>query len=297
MAAAYTFSALRSLVAEPNRQVRDGVRSGLQRHGLREIVDCDSALRAHEYLSQHPFDLIIMDADLEDSDVYGMVRLIRDKKLGKDPFSNIILFANPPDGERARRLVDSGADVIIVKPVAVSLLYTKIGQLIESRKPFVVTSDYIGPDRRAAPRPGTMVVPQIEAPSSLKQRALGKVDDALHFRAVNNVWAGVSTQKIERQIFQVGWLLDRIFPDGRTLGADLDVLKFAQHLVMVAGDLLDRLVESKKSDLAPICQSLKENARQVRDNQGEVSPGVTQALYAAAKELKEKWARPMTESA
>ncbi len=291
MATSYTYSAIRALLAEPNRQVRDGIRGGLQRHGVREILDCDSAIRAHEYLTQQHFDLVIMDADLEDSDVYGIVRLMRDNKLGKDPFTNIILFANPPDGERARRLVDSGADVIIIKPVSVSTLYGKIGQIIGGRKPFVVTSDYIGPDRRSAPRPGAMVVPQIVPPSSLKQRALGKIDDNLHFRAVANVWTEVSTQKIERQIYQVGWLLERIMPDGKTMSAEFEAMKFAQHLVLITTDLMDRLTVAKLENLLPLCQSLKDNARQLRDGRGEVSPDITQAIFTAAREIKDKWAR------
>jgi CheY-like chemotaxis protein len=296
MSASFTYGAIRTLMAEPNRQVSGALRSGLLRYSLRDVVACTTATRAFQILTEQPFDLICLDADLEDADVCESVRRLRDNKLGKDPFSNVVLFANPPMGPRVRQLVDSGADAIVIKPVAVSELISKIDQLINARKPFVVSSDYTGPDRRSAPRPGTMVIPLITVPSNMRQRALGAIDDNQHVRAVNQTWSAVTQQKIERQIFQIGWLLERIIPGGEKAAVEIEAIHYALNLVMVSDDLSERLTTAHLSELVPICQTLKENAQKLRDSGGEVAPEVTQSIFRAAKLLKETWSKPTADA-
>jgi len=57
-----------------------------------------------------------------------------------------------------QRMVNSGADDLLLRPFSTTLLGQRIEAHIERRKGFVITTDYVGPDRArtsrgAAPRP------------------------------------------------------------------------------------------------------------------------------------------------
>ena len=75
-----------------------------------------------------------------------------------------------------------------------------IETLIENRRPFVVTSDYIGPDRRTSPRETeTSPVEKIRVPNKLRHTATGD-DGGINAAAIQNA---VQEQRIERYVNKV----------------------------------------------------------------------------------------------
>jgi hypothetical protein len=97
-----------------------------------------------------------------------------------------------------RKIVDAGADVLVMKPFAAAQLYTKIDFLCSDRPPFVVTSSYIGPDRRKSSRGDDF--PSFNVPNTLTDRLNGERFDReeLLFRITN----AFSTMMRQRRIFQ-----------------------------------------------------------------------------------------------
>jgi CheY-like chemotaxis protein len=290
MSLSYSLGAIRMLIGEPNSQVRSSYRSALFGVGLRRIEDCSSAIRTQEILSEQIFDLIVLDADMEDSDILGIVHSIREKKLGKDPFVNVVLIADPPSSDRARQLVSSGADALLIRPASVHLLHERINQLIESRRPFVVTQDYVGPERGKEIRPGVMPIPRVQVPSSLRNRAFGKTDDDIHLKSVAETWDIIKRQRIERLIYQIGWLANRILPVGREDDVHSVRSKFLQQLGTVTETLVQWLTATKNEELYAACVRLKKNAQSISSHRGSSEESqLFQALLADAGKIDELW--------
>ncbi len=292
MSLSFSLAAIRMLLGEANPNVRSSLRTSLFRHGLRGIQDSASALRSHELLGEQPFDLVVLDASMEDSDVLGIVRLVREHRLSKDPFVNVILIADPPHPDMARRLVNAGADAVLIRPISVQVLHARINLLIESRRPFVVTQDYIGPERRTEPRQGAMLVPEIQVPSSLKNRAYGRTDDELHMKAVSTSWEIVKKKRAERLIYQIGWLAKRILPEA---GKE-DVLhprsQIAMNLVFACDRLTNWANDVENEEFYTVCRKLKERAETVQRAQTPPEQLLIAEMQADAGRLEALWSRP-----
>ena len=128
-------------------------------------------------------DPMIHEADLADGDFCGAVHGMRHHHVRTNPFLPVMALSYNPTPELVRKIIDSGADDLVPKPVSADRLIDRIKLLIEARKPFVVTTDYVGPDRRkASDRAGT--VPRVEVPNSLRAKATGTKDTALDQKAM-----------------------------------------------------------------------------------------------------------------
>ena len=74
-----------------------------------------------------------------------------------------------------RRIIDSGADTLLVKPLAPAQLFSRIENIVNGRNLFVVTADYFGPDRRD--RLNTVGSTQFQVPNTLKDKLEGRQID------------------------------------------------------------------------------------------------------------------------
>lgn len=285
----YGLGAVRMLLAEPNPAVRTSLRTSLFRYNLHGIDDCATAARTRELLGNRIYDIGILDADLEDADVPGIVRHVRERKLGKDPFLSVILIADPPHADRARHLINAGADAVLVRPISIQTLHSRISLLIEQRRPFVVTHDYIGPKRRTELRAESMEIPEIAAPSSLSQRAFGKTDDDLHFKAVEDCWTLIHRNRVHLLIYQLGWLIKRI-PTGSSPEAfQPEPERVLRRLGVVAETLLAWVGETANPEIHAIATRLGEKAQQLAHTKGSLDPTLTQALADDVKALDARW--------
>lgn len=96
-------------------------------------------------------------------------------RCGDDPFLPIILTSWDARLRLIRSIIDSGADDFLAHPFSATNLGERISILVRNRKPFVVTEEYFGPDRRSlearANDAGTVMVP-----NALRARAEGLPD-------------------------------------------------------------------------------------------------------------------------
>src|SRR5687767_15648596 len=96
-------------------------------------------------------DVIVCDADLRGGDAAETVHAIRNGELGRNPFVCVLALAWTATQDTVTRLVNAGADHVVAGPIAPQKVIDRIEAMIHRRKPFVVTADYVGPDRRLVP--------------------------------------------------------------------------------------------------------------------------------------------------
>lgn len=237
-------------------EIRRLLRVALRDLRFDALQDYESCDHLHDALQEGEPDLIIVDADLEGGDACRLVQAIRHNELGWNPYVTIVVTTWEPSSERIREVIDSGADGLLLKPVSISAIQEHFDRVVNARKPFVVTSRYIGPDRRQAPRQGGSEY-LIEVPNTLRSKVRGETVDHFTLRStIARRNAEINTERLRRNAFEVSFLVRRALgrygadPGGAALSADLE------RLQRVAGDTVKRLRGSEFQESAELCGSL-----------------------------------------
>lgn len=249
------------LLIDPDRNVRSTIRNILIDNGFRKVsVGNGLADIEARFLIGMP-DLLISDIKLEDGNFNSFVYNLRHHEVGSNPFLPVIATAWSPTGEDVRGVVQSGADDIIAKPMSAGQLLSRILALVKARKPFVVTSGYIGPDRR---KPGEEVredaepIEQLKVPNVLRAKALGegRIPLTQIQSEIDGCIKKVNLQKLDRHAHQALWLVERIVPGLAFGGPDEATQRSLERLLYVAEDTGRRMVGTKYAHVGELCQSL-----------------------------------------
>jgi DNA-binding response OmpR family regulator len=256
----YQIDTIKILVADSNIQLRSSLKGVLHQHGFRGIQDASDCENFEEAVRYGNPDLILCDVGLKGGDVCQIIRKVRHNKLGQNPFCAVILFIEEASQDIVRMVSGAGVDDLQIKPVIAQQVIDRVEYLIKMRKPFVVTTDYIGPDRRKADRPGTQKIPQIEVPNSLAMKAKGKFDAHALQAEISKTLFNVNSQKIERHVFQVQYLVDRIVPAYKAKDMNKDVMTMLRRLTVVSKDIVSRLVDSEYGHIASLAETLEKVA-------------------------------------
>ncbi|HLO75958.1 MAG TPA: response regulator [Magnetospirillum sp.] len=233
------------LIADPSPMIRTGLRGALFSVGFRTINETQSFIKLHDLIEQDAIDLLITSSELESNDVGYLVTEMRNHRLGTNPFVVVICLLANAEPDYVKRVIDSGYDDLLLMPVQPDQLIMRIEKLTRVRKPFVVTHDYTGPDRRSKPRAyDTPSAPLLEVPNPLRFRAENPGMNSTRLqRAVTESAANLDRIKIERLAVQIDWLVSHVHATIRDgVAADPTALApYTGKLSIVAEDLLHRL--------------------------------------------------------
>ena len=219
-------------------------------------------MEIQQYVLVNSPDLLICDVALPDGDYCGFIHALRHHKMTVNPFLPILSLTADPTGELVKKVIDSGSDDLLTKPLSATQLSERINALIESRKPFVVTSDYIGPTRRKSKDRET-TVPLLDVPNTLRNRAMGLIPDAELQKAIDETIAQVNLHKLERYGVQIVYLADHIVPVLMEGQITNDVRQHIMRLNYVAADTSRRLTGTKYDHISDLCQTLIKVAKDI----------------------------------
>lgn len=216
------------VLAESRTQVRTGLKGALAEAGLRNIVDVGRIKTLTEAITQAvPPDVVICDTELAgEGGVCEMVRKVRHKEIGSNPFLCIIAVTWNPTADEVDRIIACGVDALLAAPFAPQQIIDRIDTLIHNRKPFLVTSDYVGPDRRHESDLRKTTIPMLEAPNSLRAKAMGDWDLASMRDAIVNASGEIKNQQVERQAADIAHITEQVIAQSSMAGPDMS----AAHL-------------------------------------------------------------------
>lgn len=157
------------LLVDRNSYSRILISQVLRGFGIKHILACDSAAAAQECLSQSAVDLCLIEAELPDMSGPDLIRAIR--HLPKEPlrFVPIIMLSGYTQFRMLSVARDAGANLVLKKPLSPQALFDRIGWLGRTKRAYIETSSYTGPDRRFH---------DIEPPNGAYKRANDKQEDA-----------------------------------------------------------------------------------------------------------------------
>jgi len=168
------------LIAEKHGAEHDRLVATLQAMGCQHLKSCHDLAAVKESLGRSQSDqaatrfdpdLIIIDQQLSPH-IGRFIDDVRHGRYGRNPFVSLIVTTTSTDNRDITRLIRQGADDVVVKPITARILGERIEYVAVHRRPFIVTSDYVGPDRRLDDeRPST--VEQLEVPNTLLDQLSG----------------------------------------------------------------------------------------------------------------------------
>ena len=267
------FQNIGMVLADSNRMVRRGLCGALHAQGFRDIVDTDRVSGIREAIADSTADLLVCDANLRDGDSLKLTHDIRHNRVGRNPFIVIITFIDSPERNTIARVMNSGSDDIVLKPISASMLLDRIVHLVSERKNFVVTSDYIGPNRRGAGgRNGGMAIAEIGVPNPVRIKAMreGSVEEIQH--AIDRVASDINEEKLRRHAFQIGYLVAHILPACKEGVARTGAVEHLDRLLFVTEDVGRRLVGTPFAHVGELCESLLGVADNIRRKSHDPNP-------------------------
>ena len=203
------YSSVRILISVDNQIVRKGIFDALRTNGYTQITLATSREDQHAALQNQIFDLIILTSHLGPWSTDSLITDIRNGRSNHHRFPIVIMLLVDGLPDTVRAAVASGADAVLVMPVAPSLVLARVNDLANARKPFVVTRDYTGPDRRKEERKGSMPAPKMDTPNPMRAR-LDQVPDAVFEKDVRRASQQLNTIKVERYGAQINWVIEAI---------------------------------------------------------------------------------------
>jgi two-component system, chemotaxis family, chemotaxis protein CheY len=136
------------LVLDDNRFQQQVMRIILNGLGVKQITAALTVDDALSVIKQKRFDVVIADYKLGEKSGAEFTRLVRGARDGSERFMPIIACTADPTSAVITDLRDAGADEILGKPVSQQSVADRINAVFLSRRKFVTSNNYFGPDRR-----------------------------------------------------------------------------------------------------------------------------------------------------
>ena len=227
------------------KSTRTILRDSLRKIGFRplntKIVGVLGNLRSA--VRQDGIDMLILEADRQPQAVHDLVRAIRSGTLGSNPFLVISIVTWRPDKERIVSFLKAGADDVIVMPASVGFASERVDSLIDNRHKFVVTTKYLGPDRRLRSRTTVDELGTILVPNGLRFKTMGDESAKPNGARLRRIGRVVDDHRLRRMTVRLEALsgqLESAFreqPDARPEAEDMRELpELVSQIALLARD-------------------------------------------------------------
>lgn len=255
------------VLGDPKSETRRLLRGAMAASGYREVRECADIKAVETHVeSAVPPDLLITDTKMPGGDIFEVISRMRRGEKGDNPFVPVIMLTWDANADVIRKAVGCGVDDILAAPISPADLFGRIKTLVSKRKPFVVTSDYIGPDRRRdAGRNAGDGIPLIDVPNTLRSKAMGEPVNVSELKAaVGEVMTEINDQRLVRHSYQINFLVGIIFPAYQAGEITPEIRVHVTQLAEVAAEVEGRLAGSRFEHVGELCQTLSGVATSIR---------------------------------
>jgi DNA-binding response OmpR family regulator len=241
-------------------------RYALQQLGFRDIKSFSTFRELKRAVQEDAPHLLLAETSNHEAEVFRLVRAMRSGEISNNPFCSVLLTSWKRDTNVVRQAVSCGADDVIIRPFSTSFAEERIRTLIKAGKPFIVTSDYIGPDRRRDPNRSGASAPPIEAPNLLK--AIVEDDHEALTRAqawIDEARKTVDSERLRRLCLRVivgAEAAERELKAGRAPAMDLSEFEKG------AREVRARLAHLRSGEATRVAKALCEVCAELREPDG-----------------------------
>lgn len=262
------------ILCDPKHDHRRTLRTSLVAEGFRSIKDVSELAILTDITEKTVPDLIVIDLDMPDGNASEFINNVRTGALGMNPFIPIIAVTWDANMDSVKPAVDAGVDDLLAAPLSVKALMARIEALVRNRKPFVVTSDYIGPDRRRMGRQRDVSeIPLFHVPNTLREKAAGRHVDMTELqKAINSVMFEINEQRLIRHSFQISFLVNLIVKAIHEDAVSREIEEHIRRLAEIANECGLRLKGSSFEHVVDLCHTLIEVTTNISKNPKSPDP-------------------------
>lgn len=243
-----------AFVGDADEQSRRELRRILNQAGIKQVAAHGNLDNLTQMMGSVTPDMIIVASDLAPN-VFDFVRDIRHNKIGSNPFVVIIMLLAADQVSQVEQAMETGTDDLIIKPLKEDQILQRLKRVMMNRAVFVVTSDYVGPDRRGKNRPSN--IRRIAVPNTMLEKASGRDVDEESIRAsVDACMSEVLAARLDSHGLRMGFVCNLIletYKSGNISPDTQDKLKVLVGVLRDAAKTAERLGETQ---LALLCGSL-----------------------------------------
>ena len=254
-----TYGNVRIVLFERDPDVRHTIKATLAQDTFTKTLATSGLKTAQTAILNNEADLMVVDIDQNRSEICDLMRKIRHNLVGDNPFPVSIALSNDSDFQNVRQTVNSGFDVMLLKPFSMSTFLDRVHHLMSQRAPFVVTSDYIGPDRRlsqsGARHSGDD--PLITVPNPLKIMATGVVSLARMRHAIKEGVTRVNERRVVCNSEKISQLVGILASQYMLSDLDHKFIRGLKRLLTICGEMDRRLKRSKFAHAADLCDTME----------------------------------------
>lgn len=271
MSSGLNYETVEALVYDPVAANRGAMRAALSALGFRH-VDCVAAPVDFAYANyrRNP-DIVFCEISSEDTIMCDQLQAMRVGTVGSNPFVCVVATTWEKSEILIKRVINAGADDLILRPFSNGILSMRLETLVERRKGFVITHDYIGPDRRRDPN--RVSADLFDPPNVFGMKASGVAPlREIEKRAERELAAAkihLSREKMRVDVFQIG-VLGRLLHDTPLLSADF--VPRRERLLALTRTVMQRGNDAKISGVDMWCKEVLSAAQGLEN---EVKPEET----------------------
>lgn len=229
---------------------------GLKEFGFGTTIIALSYKETIAKLEQGGIDVAIL-ADTLGGGTFKLIRGIRHMLVGKNPFMTLFCALAPEHVDGAKHALRAGVDSIFIQPVPAKDLTDRVRKVGRVDTPYVVTSEYIGPDRRGADR--TSAIRRFNVPQTLQAKLRGQ---SMNYDEFAKKIAPLFEDMLKTRLGSQGARLTAVCKDILAAYMTSKITPLVQEKLKGLGDLLRDAASTakqlKQKEVISLCLSLRD---------------------------------------
>ena len=252
-------SGVRIWIGENNQDLREALRATLVDAGFTAVQSYAEFTTLKNAFGSTSPDILIA-ANTMDPQIIPLLKDLRYQRVGQNPFLLTILMMDD-DEDELRQGVCAGVDTIIMKPVSGKNVLERIAVLAKNRQPFIVTNDYVGPERRKDPSRGS-AIRQIPVLNTVERLLDGeKLSQADVKGLVSDTLEDMKIARLDSHAFRLGFLCNQVVTAYREDKVDGETSEQLKQILSTTAEAAVLAREIKAAQMAELKFSLKDQIK------------------------------------
>lgn len=274
-----------AVIFDPVRGNMLTTRAVLHGIGFRRIEGLTSLQELKRRLRDVELAVLFIDVSDNPRNLIDLLRAMRLGEMGVNPFLPVVSTLWTGQTDLVAELMNAGSDDVLLRPFSCAQAIDRVRVLISARKQFVVTSDYVGPDRGGRSSSGGTAPVPFTAPNPLRARVLGEDCNPVEAsEALSEAKRKVDKERLAKLARRIAMAAEvTIQAEGRgneNTAFIVDLMESAAELVRAA----KRLEQDEVQDIALVLDNVVARAATPgpeRVENAELTRQLALALYVA----------------
>ncbi len=263
----FSYRDAQMVLGEPDPTLSRNISDALGARGLKDLAVCRDADSLRQAMAPM-VDVVMCDVDLPGIDFCETAQEIRHSVMGSNPFTLLIATARPSAAADVSRVIKSGIDDFLIKPMTADLVMRRMGAFTEGRKPFVVTNAYIGPSRRAKRREDGSDDELIDVPNTLRSKVVDNARLEQLRQILEAALNDVANKKTETRLKAIDRLTQRLQNQQAEHSRVGELRRTLDLLAEKADEVVQDHDESAMPHIAEIASRIAKLAHRISEGSG-----------------------------